>query len=68
MSKGQSVNLTNETFDRQGKPTVYRVFSTMSEAFDYCREKDAPVLVMVRKIRYKLFPSGRGECLGQVGF
>jgi hypothetical protein len=34
-------------------------FNDFSEAFDYCREKDQPVVVLVEGQRWKLYPSGR---------
>lgn len=36
-------------------------FDNFEEAFDYCREKNAPVIIGVKKAKgytYKLFPSG----------
>ena len=38
-------------------------FDTFSEAFDYCREGDSPVTVIVEGKRHKLFPSGHAKCL-----
>lgn len=34
-------------------------FNSFSGAFDYCREKDQPVVVNVNGTKYKLFPSGK---------
>ena len=33
-------------------------FEDLSDAFDYCREKDCPVIVLVKGEKWKLFPSG----------
>lgn len=38
-------------------------FESMPDAFDYCREADRPVAVIVAGERWKLFPSGRAERL-----
>jgi len=36
-------------------------FDDMSQAFDYCRERDCPVFVEISQVIYRLFPSGRAE-------
>jgi len=33
-------------------------FDDFPEAFAYCRRKDAPVIVRVKRTLWKLFPSG----------
>jgi hypothetical protein len=35
-----------------------KTFSDFSDAFDYCREKDRPVTVLVQGEKWKLYPSG----------
>lgn len=35
-----------------------RKFDDMPDAFDYCREKGSPVMVVVDGAKWKLFPSG----------
>jgi hypothetical protein len=36
-----------------------KMFSDFSDAFDYCREVDRPVVVLVQAEQWNLFPSGR---------
>ena len=36
-------------------------FDDFSDAFDYCREANHPVTVIICGEKYKLFPSGRAE-------
>jgi hypothetical protein len=36
-------------------------FDDFGEAFDYCREKDQPMVVSVQGERWKLYPSGRAD-------
>jgi hypothetical protein len=38
-------------------------FTNMEAAFDYCRDKDRPVVVSVEGIDWKLYPSGRADRL-----
>ena len=38
-------------------------FTDLSIAFDYCREANKPVLVMVQYETWKLFPSGHAKQL-----
>lgn len=39
-----------------------RNFYDFSTAFDYCRECNKPVVVVIKDIgKYKLYPSGRAE-------
>ena len=40
-----------------------KTFADFSDAYDYCRECNRPVTVLVNDERWKLFPSGRGEIL-----
>jgi hypothetical protein len=39
-------------------------FDNFSDAFDYCRECDRPVVVNVDGELWKLFPSGKAEYKG----
>lgn len=43
------------------RPTIFNTkeFETLTDAFDYCRERNAPVVVIVNKQFWKLFPSGK---------
>ena len=36
-------------------------FEAFDIAFDYCREVDSPVVVIVQGDKYKLFPSGHAK-------
>ncbi len=36
-------------------------FETFSEGFDFCREKNCPVVVRIQNKRWKLYPSGKAE-------
>ena len=40
-----------------------KTFDDFPEAFDYCREKDQPVVVIVAGERWKLYPSGHATQL-----
>lgn len=39
-------------------------FDDFSDAFDYCRERDCPVVVLVAGEKWKLYPSGHAERMG----
>ena len=41
----------------------YKTFTTMDDAFDYCREVDHPVVVRVGLSLWHLFPSGKAEII-----
>ncbi len=46
----------------QDKKTKRPTFDDWSEAFDYCREADHPVIVrMAGEGTFKLYPSGRAD-------
>lgn len=36
-------------------------FKTFNEAFDFCREKNSPVVVRIQNERWKLYPSGKAD-------
>lgn len=36
-------------------------FNDFSEAFDFCREGNKPLTVLIKGGKWKLFPSGRAE-------
>ena len=36
-------------------------FETFNEAFDFCREKNSPVMVKIKNETWKLYPSGKAE-------
>lgn len=38
-------------------------FSKFPEAFDYCREKDQTVIVLIAGDKWKVFTSGKAELL-----
>jgi hypothetical protein len=38
-----------------------KTFEAFDLAFDYCRECNHPVVVMIQDEKWKLFPSGRAE-------
>jgi hypothetical protein len=38
-----------------------KTFETMQDAFDYCRERNQPVTVLVNGEKWKLYPSGRAD-------
>jgi len=40
-----------------------KAFDTFPEAFDYCREKGTPVIVLIAGDKWKIFPSGLAELL-----
>jgi len=40
-------------------------FDSFSSAFDYCREADTPVTVIIAGEKWKLYPSGRAEEKGE---
>jgi len=40
---------------------MIKKFKTFNEAFDFCREKDCPVIVRIKNERWKLYPSGKAE-------
>lgn len=40
-----------------------KTFDDMSDAFDYCREVNKPVMVLVDGEKWKLFPSGHAKRL-----
>ena len=46
--------------------TERRKFNTFVDAFAYCRRKDAPVVVLIRGVRWKLYPSGGATNLDRV--
>ena len=43
------------------KTQTRKEFETFSSAFDYCREANQPVVVVVEGETWKLYPSGKGE-------
>ncbi len=48
---------------REGMMKKFSGEDAWAEAFDYCREADKPICVLVHGTKYKLFPSGRAENL-----
>ena len=53
---------------KPSKPS--KEFSDISDAFDYCREVDKPVIVVIlfadgKSEKYKIFPSGRAEIINK---
>jgi len=42
---------------------IMETFDDWSEAFDYCRECNEPVTVIIQGDKYKLFPSGTAHQL-----
>ena len=36
-------------------------FESFNEAFDFCREKNCPVIVRIQNERWKLYPSGKAK-------
>ena len=40
-------------------------FDDFPEAFAYCRRKDAPVIVRVKGVLWKLFPSGTARAISE---
>ncbi len=54
------VNLPRTRGTKMDKKPI-KTFDDFSEAFDYCREANAPVTVIVNGEKWQLFPSGRAE-------
>jgi hypothetical protein len=47
-----------DSYTPKRKPAA---FDTMEEAFNYCRERNVPVLVGVQGKTWKLYPSGKAR-------
>lgn len=64
MTEAQKRDAYNRAADERlwsGKGNEMKVFSDWSVAFDFCREKNQPVTVMISGEKWKLYPSGSAK-------
>ncbi len=42
---------------------AHKGFATFADAFEYCRDMDQPVTVLIVNEKWKLYPSGGGKLI-----